>query len=194
MAEHLFCSQPVTRNRDWAAVIASWSILAHVARVACTLHACRSRVSVHTSSPCMWDARISIRNAVCCFVFKRRRSFCALQIFSLPLTHYLAEVPPSISAVPSAVSVASLFALVDCWMQISLNFMRSGETHKHVWILCWAQTREPLRAFSWKELCSGVDFWSCGSTRVDRQTSCVEVRQFPITHSTRSMFSCCSSS
>ena len=97
-----------------------YSLVAH------KLQGCRSRVRVHactsTCSPCMWSARHGL-GTFCCFIFERRRSFCALQTFLLLLTHDLAKVSPS--AVPSTAPSPSLFALIDRSVQISLNCTHS---------------------------------------------------------------------
>ena len=61
----------VARNRDWAAVTASLSILAHVAQSCCTQAA---RMPKSRSSTCMLSARCE-SGTLCRFVFERLRSF-----------------------------------------------------------------------------------------------------------------------
>ena len=61
----------VARNRDWAAVTASLSILAHVAQSCCMQAA---RMPKSRSSTCMWSARRE-SGTLCRFVFARLRSF-----------------------------------------------------------------------------------------------------------------------
>ena len=64
----------VARNRDWAAVTASLSILAHVAQSCCMQAA---RMPKSRSSTCMWSARRE-SGTLCRFVFARLRSFRVL--------------------------------------------------------------------------------------------------------------------
>ena len=61
----------VARNRDWAAVTASLSILAHVAQWCCTQSA---RMPKSRSSTCMWSAWRG-SGTLCRFVFERLRYF-----------------------------------------------------------------------------------------------------------------------
>ena len=120
------------------------------------------------SSTCTWRVHVVYACGVhgsgtlCRFVFERRRSFCALQTFLLPLTHNLAKVPPS--AVPSTVSVA-IVVCAPRSLSTDQPELQAKRRDSHA-CLDFAQSTDKvaLRAFSREMFCSRADSRSCGRT------------------------------
>ena len=157
----------VARNRDWAAVTASLSILAHVAQSCCMQAA---RMPKSRSSTCMWSARRE-SGTLCRFVFARLRSFrvvlcrpfsflwriiwqkCPHQLF-LPFLDRLRRHRCLRSSIPQRRSPELHAKRRDS--QACSDFAQSTD-------------KAALRAFSREEFCSRAESWSCGRT-FDRQT------------------------
>ena len=130
----------VARNRDWAAVIASLCILAHVAQSCCTQAA---RMLKSRSSTCMWSARCE-SGTVCRFFFERLRYFQGVlcRPFSFLWRIISQKCPISCSSLLSTVSVAIVVCARRSLSADRLNCTRNGEIHKHVRTLRKAQTRQ----------------------------------------------------